>query len=163
MRVARADQWDVQHLTAPAKHRPAYITKTVLKMGGMRTVGGQKCDGEASASLANSERQMRSGEPSPNGCASKVVRPPKDRADSTSSITVLSLPLRAPESYDGTHQEFPDLDFHVGWGIYNLYASQKRREGWTNCSCSGIIDHEVSGGDPYQVLVGLRRRLGLAQ
>ena len=47
--------------------------------------------------------------------------------------------------YDGTHQEFPDLDLK-GLGIDNLYDSQKDAIWMDKLLGGGIIDHEVGGG-----------------
>ena len=47
--------------------------------------------------------------------------------------------------YDGTHQEFPDLDLK-GLGIDKLYDSQKDAIWMDKLLGGGIIDHEVGGG-----------------
>ena len=65
--------------------------------------------------------------------------------------------------YDGTHQEFPDLDLK-GLGIDNLYDSQKDAIWMDKLLGGGIIDHEVGGGKTLIMCCGAyeKKRLGLA-
>mgnify|MGYP000688875955 CR=1 FL=1 len=59
--------------------------------------------------------------------------------------------------YDGTHQEFPDLDLK-GLGIDNLYDSQKDAIWMDKLLGGGIIDHEVGGGKTLSCAAGPTRR-----
>ena len=65
--------------------------------------------------------------------------------------------------YDGTHQEFPDLDLK-GLGIDKLYDSQKDAIWMDKLLGGGIIDHEVGGGKTLIMCCGAyeKKRLGLA-
>ncbi|MFV0590659.1 MAG: N-6 DNA methylase [Draconibacterium sp.] len=64
--------------------------------------------------------------------------------------------------YDGSHQEFPQLDLR-GLGIDGLYKSQKDAIWMDKINGGGIIDHEVGGGKTLIMCISAyeKKRLGL--
>ncbi len=112
------------------------ITKTVLKWvdGERREVKVR--DGEA-IQLANSKiDEIRGAFPE------WLREQSSDFKDRLTDLYNRTFNCYVRPKYDGTHQEFPDLDLK-GLGIDNLYDSQKDAIWMDKLLGGGIIDHEV--------------------
>ena len=133
------------------------ITKTVLKWvdGERREVKVR--DGEA-IQLANSKiDEIRGAFPE------WLREQSSDFKDRLTDLYNRTFNCYVRPKYDGTHQEFPDLDLK-GLGIDNLYDSQKDAIWMDKLLGGGIIDHEVGGGKTLIMCCGAyeKKRLGLA-
>lgn len=133
------------------------ITKTVLKWvdGERREVKVR--DGEA-IQLANSKiDEIRGAFPE------WLREQSSDFKDRLTDLYNRTFNCYVRPKYDGTHQEFPDLDLK-GLGIDKLYDSQKDAIWMDKLLGGGIIDHEVGGGKTLIMCCGAyeKKRLGLA-
>ena len=132
------------------------ITKTVRRLieGEMQSI---KVRDTEAIQLANAKiDEIR------NGFTDWLGEQSKDFKDSLADRYNRLFNCFVRPDYDGSHQEFPDIDFR-GLGIQDLYKSQKDAIWMDKINGGGIIDHEVGGGKTLIMCVSAyeKKRLGL--